>query len=120
MTQLKLFSEQTLERMVDDGRLFMSKKFLEWQRKFPRQVDMSSYTDKLIMHDISRGYLEMPNISIVEFDQYIKHIKNQCDNDVYEIVKRLKFDLEDMFELKYSPNRLREMYAQLTAAEENE
>lgn len=113
--QLSLFSEKQLDDMVEEGRHFMVTRVIELQRKFPRQdYNMTSYVDALIMYDIAKGRLEMPSLTMKKFDEYLDFVKRACEHDVYKVVDKLKKDFEDMYETRYAPNKIRELYPQLS------
>jgi hypothetical protein len=115
LVQLSLFSNKQLEDMVEDGRYFIATRMLELQRMFPRQDhDMTSYVDALIMHDIARGRLEMPSLTMSKFDEYLAHVKRVCDDDVYMLIEKLKEDFEHMYETRYAPSKIRQLYPQLS------
>ena len=97
--QLKLFSDKVLEDMVEDGRYFMAKRFLELKRLHPR-ADMSGYVDLLLQHDASKGLYDR-SLRMSHFDEYIGHLKRQSEGDVYVLLDLLSKDLPNKFEVKY-------------------
>lgn len=116
--QLGLFSESQLESMVEDGRVFVARRMHELARRFPGQDHgFTEYVDALIMHDIANGYLEMPGITMEKFDEYLAHVKRVCDDDVYKVIDKLKEDFDAMYETRYSPNKIRELYPQLSVVD---
>ena len=108
--QLKLFDDQTLDQMVEDGRKFLTTRFIELQGVAPNKVDISSYAHKLIMYDMAMGNLEIPTLTMESFDRYIDHVKRINDNDATKVITYLQKDLGDKWEFLYNKDKIREVY----------
>lgn len=94
MTQQKMFDEETLEKMVDEGRVIMSKKFIELNLAYNNSYRIDDYIFNLLIHDIQKGYYDN-NKGMQEFDNYINHIKKVSKKNVEEAFKMLKKDIGD-------------------------
>ena len=102
--QLSLFDEETLDRMVEEGKDYMIKRQLE------SKIDLGEYAHKLIMYDMANGRLDIPELTMESFDFYIEHAKKVCNNDAMRLVEYLQSDLTDKYEFLYNRNKIRQMY----------
>jgi len=108
--QLKLFDEKTLDDMVNEGKNYMIKRYMEIHSISPKHANMRDYVDKLIMYDMATGKIDMPEVTIEMFDEYISFAKRINNNNPAKVLEYLQKDLVDKIEIRYSKDKVKELY----------